>query len=347
MSKLSPTDTKIQKQETMAEKTTEQVPPRIPLARLPTPLVKLERLSRSLGGPEIWLKRDDLTDTTASGNKLRKLEFNVAQALEEGATRLITAGGLQSNHCRATAVVARQLGLECHLLLRGREPDEADGNLFIDKLLGTSISYLGQSEFDDLEQQVSSLINHYAGLGEKAFYIPVGASDEIGLWGYIEASQELQQDFITHDIQPEYIVSAAGSGGTLGGLVIGRERYGLVSKPVAFNVSNDAEYFRAKITADAAIWQQRYRQTIKVTPTMVDVIDGYVGPGYARADPIIFDTIKQLARLEGVILDPVYTGKAFHGMIQEIKTGRFKDTKCLVFLHTGGIYGLFPQKASF
>ena len=324
-----------------------QVAPRISLARLPTPLVKLERLSKAINGPEIWLKRDDLTDTTASGNKLRKLEFSVAQAIKEGATRLITAGGIQSNHCRATAVVARQLGLECHLLLRGREPDEADGNLFIDRVLGTKISYLDQADFDSLESYVESLIQEYAKSGEKAFFIPIGASDEIGLWGYIEAAKELNADFKENNISPDYIVSAAGSGGTLGGLIIGRELYQLNAKAIAFNVSNDAEHFQQKITQDCAKWKQRYNQTLEVTPSMIDIIDGYVGPGYARADPFIFDTIKWLAQLEGVILDPVYTGKAFHGMVQEIKAGRFRDSKCLVFLHTGGIYGLFPQKALF
>jgi len=323
------------------------LPPRVKLARLPTPLVKLERLSKAINGPEIWLKRDDLTDTTASGNKLRKLEFSAAQALEEGATRLITAGGLQSNHCRATAVVARQLGIDCHLLLRGREPAEADGNLFLDQVLGTTISYLDQTAFDSLERYVEELIEQYASKGEKAFFIPIGASDEIGLWGYIEASRELKDDFAANNISPEYIVSAAGSGGTLGGLIIGHELHELESKPVAFNVSNDADHFRDKITADSARWKVRYNQEPEVTPSMIDVIDGYVGPGYARAEPVIFDTIKWLAQLEGVILDPVYTGKAFHGMIQEIKTGRFQNSTCLVFLHTGGIYGLFPQKSQF
>lgn len=324
-----------------------QKPPRIKLARLPTPLVKLERLSSALGGPEIWLKRDDLTDTTASGNKLRKLEFSVAQALEEGATRLITAGGPQSNHCRATAVIARQLGIECHLLLRGREPEEADGNLFIDQVLGITISYLDQATFDALDQYAENLISEYASQGEKAFFIPVGASDEIGLWGYIEASRELKEDFTANNISPEYLVSAAGSGGTMGGLIIGREKYQLETRPIAFNVSNDAAYFRRKIAADIASWNKRYSPQQEISPSAIDIIDGYVGPGYARAEPVIFDTIKWLAQLEGVILDPVYTGKAFYGMIQEIKAGKFQHSKCLVFLHTGGIFGLFPQKSQF
>ncbi len=322
-------------------------PPRVKLARLPTPLVKLERLSEAVGGPEIWLKRDDLTDTTASGNKLRKLEFSAAQALKEGATRLITAGGLQSNHCRATAVVARQLGIECHLLLRGREPSEADGNLFIDQVLGTTISYLDQAEFDSLDRYAEDLIAQYATQGEKAFFIPVGASDEIGLWGYIEASKELKDDFTANNISPDYLVSATGSGGTLGGLILGCEKYQLTTKPIAFNVSNDADYFRQKISADIARWNQRYGQQQAISTSMIDIIDGYVGPGYARAEPVIFDTIKWLAQLEGVLLDPVYTGKAFHGMIQEIKHGRFQNARCLVFLHTGGIFGLFPQKSQF
>ena len=231
--------------------------------------------------------------------------------------------------------------------MRGREPEEADGNLFIDQVLGTTISYLDQATFDALDQYAENLISQYASQGEKAFFIPVGASDEIGLWGYIEASRELKKDFTANNISPEYLVSAAGSGGTMGGLIIGREKYQLETRPIAFNVSNDAAYFRRKITADIASWNKRYSPQQEISPSAIDIIDGYVGPGYARAEPVIFDTIKWLAQLEGVILDPVYTGKAFYGMIQEIKAGKFQHSKCLVFLHTGGIFGLFPQKSQF
>ena len=133
----------------------------------------------------------------------------------------------------------------------------------------------------------------------------------------------------------------------MGGLIIGREKYQLETRPIAFNVSNDAAYFRRKITADIASWNKRYSPQQEISPSANDIIDGYVGPGYARAEPVIFDTIKWLAQLEGVILDPVYTGKAFYGMIQEIKAGKFQHSKCLVFLHTGGIFGLFPQKSQF
>ena len=319
-------------------------PPRLTLARLPTPLVALDRISEVAGGPRIWLKHDDMTDTLACGNKLRKLEFSVAQAMAEGATVLITCGGVQSNHCRATATIASRLGLKCHLLLRGKPRSPADGNLLLDELLGASLSFLSAEEYQDLDGAFRRLEAEYRRAGDIPFSIPTGASDEIGLWGYIEACQELKADFASHNIGPGYVVSAAGSGGTLGGLILGRHHYGLDARMVAFNVCDDAEWFKQKISADIARWQTRYEYTLTES-LPIEVIDGYVGPGYARADAHVFNTIRQVARLEGVVLDPVYTGKAFDAMLKEIRLGRFDDASDIVFIHTGGIYGLFPQRA--
>jgi D-cysteine desulfhydrase len=321
--------------------------PRISLARLPTPLQPLDRLSTELGGPRIWLKRDDLTDTAASGNKLRKLEFTVARALEEKATVLITCGGVQSNHCRATALVARQLGLTCHLLLRGSEPPEVDGNLLIDRILGTEITFLRGDQYADLDRCFADAAEHHESLGEVPYCIPIGASDETGLWGYIECCRELLQDFEAQSINPGHIVSATGSGGTLGGLILGNAIHQLGANIVAFNVCDDEAYFVNKIREDFSQWESRYDQAVDTSALPINVIDGYVGPGYARATPPVFDTIKQLARLEGIILDPVYTGKAFHAMIEELNQGRFRESDDIVFIHTGGIYGNFPQKQEF
>ena len=174
--------------------------------------------------------------------------------------------------------------------------------------------------------------------------MPTGASNEIGLWGYIEAVQELKADFESHNIEPRYVVSAAGSGGTLGGLILGAHLYQLDTRMVAFNVCDDAAWFVDKISVDFERWQTRYEYVIEES-LPIDVIDGYVGPGYARADQQVFDTIHRVARLEGVVFDPVYTGKAFDAMLTEIRQGRFADTNDIVFIHTGGIFGLFPQRA--
>jgi len=319
--------------------------PRIKLARLPTPLEPLDRLSALIGGPRIWIKRDDLTDTTASGNKLRKLEFTVARALAEQADLLITVGGVQSNHCRSTAIVASKLGLKCHLILRCDAPEEVDGNLLLDHLVGAGVSFVSNEKYQDMDACIAEVKQQYPELS--AYFIPVGASDETGLWGYIECCAELRNDFAEHNISPGYIVSATGSGGTQGGLIIGAEHYDLDADIIAFNVCDDEDYFLTKIREDFELWETRYKTGLDTTKLPINVIDGYVGPGYAKATPEIFDTIKQVATMEGIILDPVYTGKAFHAMLQEIKKGRFADTDDIVFLHTGGIFGNFPQRNEF
>lgn len=315
--------------------------PRISLARLPTPLVPLHRFSQKHNIPTIWLKRDDLTDTAASGNKLRKLEFCVARALAENATVLITCGGVQSNHCRSTAIVASQLGLKSHLILRGRNVSPADGNLLLDRLVGANITFTTSTDLDAVYAEIS---DDYLRRGEKPFSIPIGASDEVGLWGYIEAAGELKLDFADHDINPGYIVSAAGSGGTCGGLILGRHLYQLTAQIHAFNVCDDEDYFVGKISQDFRAWEEMYSYPIDLNDLPINIIDGYVGPGYGKAEPPVFQTIKDLASTEGVIFDPVYTGKAFHGLLEELKKGRFNDTDSIVFIHTGGIFGLFPQK---
>ena len=322
--------------------------PRISLARLPTPLQPLERFCKKHNLPPIWIKRDDLTDAAASGNKLRKLEFNVAEALNQGATALITCGGVQSNHCRATAIVAASLGLKCHLLLRGEPADVADGNLLLDQLVGAEITYLpGPGYNKNLPAEIDKATEKYAAGGDQAFAIPIGASDEIGLWGYLTACEELKTDFAEHKITPDYIVSATGSGGTAGGLILGNEVYNLGAKVLSVNVCEDETYFVNKITEDFLAWQTRYEQPKFALDLPIHIVEGYVGPGYGLADEEIYATIADLGRTEGIILDPVYTGKAFHGMVTELKSGRIKPKHGTVFVHTGGIFGVFPHRSHF
>lgn len=324
-------------------------PPRLKLAQTPTPFVLLERLSKHAGGPRIWVKRDDMTGGAVSGNKIRKLEFTLARAIEQGCNVVITCGGVQSNHCRTTALLCAQLGLQCHLILRGAASSEVDGNLLLDRMAGANISFYSSAEYQANSEAIyQHWQDHYAGLGDKAFAIPVGASDGNGLWGYIAACEELKADFARAGIQPKHIIAATGSGGTQAGLTAGNALYGLGATVWGINVCDDEAYFINKVAEDLQQWQQWYPALIPddfdLSQLAVHVIDGYVGPGYARATPEIFETIALAAKLEGLILDPVYTGKGFHGMLDQIRQGRFDDSQDIVFVHTGGIFGLFPQR---
>jgi D-cysteine desulfhydrase len=323
-------------------------PRKIDLARTPTPLQYLERASDQWGcGHRLWVKRDDLTGCTLSGNKVRKLEFIAAHAIDNGYDTLITCGGVQSNHCRATAFAGAQLGLAVHLLLRGDQPDKSEGNLFLGQLAGATINCYPTrqyvSEIDDLFRQWQS---YYADQGHKALAIPTGGSDGIGVWGYIAACEELAADFSSAGIEQAHIVTASGSGGTQAGLTLGTALHQLPATVWGVNVCDDEQYFLDKVAADAADCRRLYPQVpdVDVKPR---VLDGYVGQGYGIADKEIFDLIAQLSRLEGLVLDPVYTGKAFAGMLTEIAAGRFEGCTDIVFIHTGGIFGVFPQRAGF
>jgi len=320
-------------------------PPRLQLAQRPTPLQLLERLSQRLGGPRIWVKRDDLTGCAETGNKVRKLEFILAAAMADGADTLITCGGVQSNHCRATALLCARLGLRCHLLLRGAAEDDLDGNLLLDHLAGARIRYVEAPRYlRELPALLEEEADRVRASGGRPFIVPTGGSDAIGLWGHVAVCEELAADFAAQGIAPGHLVCATGSGGTQAGLVAGALFHGLNARVWGMAVCNDAAWFRDKIRQDLAAWSERYGVGLDPEGIPVEVIDDYIGPGYARADEAVFDTMVELARSEGLLLDPVYTGKAFHGLLCEYRQGRFDDSDDLVFLHTGGLFGLFPQR---
>ena len=326
-------------------------PPRLSLARLPTPLQPLDRLSSQLNGPRIWVKRDDLTDCAVSGNKIRKLEFTLARAIEQGCDTLITCGGVQSNHCRATALLGAQLGLKVHLILRnetteqGGELEVPDGNLFLDYLAGAEISLYEKKEFQcRLPELFDYWSEYYRSLGAKPYAIPTGASDGTGVWGYVHCIPELIADFETANIHPQTIIHATGSGGTQAGLTAGAVLHDLDTTVLGIAVCDNAEYFQNKVLADIVEWQSLYSVPVDIGKMSIHVDDRYIGPGYAQATQQVFDVIRKLAGLEGLILDPVYTGKAFYGMIEKIKQGDFSGESDIVFIHTGGIFGLMSQR---
>lgn len=328
-------------------------PERLSLAQTPTPLQPLDRLSNQLAGPRIWIKRDDLTGSHLSGNKIRKLEFTLALAMKSGADCLITCGGLQSNHCRATALIGAQLGLPVHLVLRGSiREDVSDANLLLDQLAGANIScYPSEVYQTKLDKLLLDCAKHYRQKGFTPHIIPTGASDGLGVWGYLSATEELQRDFKLHQLQPDWIVCATGSGGTQAGLTLGNVCLGLGSKVLGIAVCDDAQYFQEKISTDINDFLACFSDRL-VLPTLdlsreIHTNDIYIGEGYAKVSADVLETIHFVARTEGIVLDPVYTGKAFHGLLKEIQNGNLSRTKDVVFIHTGGIFGLFPYKDQF
>ena len=324
-------------------------PARLKLAQIPTPLLPLTRLSKALGGPKLWVKRDDLTGAASSGNKVRKLEFLLAEAKAQGCDTLITSGGVQSNHCRAVAVLGAQLGLKVHLLLRSDTQPQPVGNLFLDQLVGATISHYSLNEFRDLDGLFQYWQEHYKNLGHKVYSIPTGGSNGTGAWGYIAAAQELAEDFTKQHIDPYAVVHATGSGGTQAGLLLGFHLHQVDCRVISYAVCDDQAYFAAKVADDLQQWQDQYAPDTDLTNLEPSTIDKYAGPAYGVASADVFDTIKQAASMEGLILDPVYTGKAFHGLIQDIKHGVYakQHDRDIVFLHTGGLFGLFAQQHQF
>lgn len=320
-------------------------PPKLGLAMTPTPLEPLDRLSEQVGGPRIWVKRDDMTGSAISGNKVRKLEFVLAEALAGGADTLITCGGLQSNHCRATALLGARLGLKVHLILRGELEGLADGNLFLNQLAGAEISAYPRREYQKrLPELMQKWQEHYREQGHNAFLIPTGASDYIGVWGYVNCARELSEQIAEQRLSPTAIIHATGSGGTQAGLTAGVALFVPGVDVIGMAVCDDEAYFQNKVAADLRDWQQVYGVGLDTASLTVRVNDKYIGPGYAAAEPAVFAAIRRVAALEGLVLDPVYTGKAFHGMLKEIERGAYAGASDLIFVHTGGIFGLLAQR---
>lgn len=320
---------------------------KINLAQMPTPIQKLDRLSKELGGPEIYIKRDDLTGMLASGNKVRKLEFIANKAVKEGVEILITCGGIQSNHVRATAVVATRLGLKSHLVVAGKPSSAPTGNLLLNQLIGANISYQPGLELDGLVDQMEKLKIEYQNKGKKAEIIPLGGSDAVGSLGYLSAFIEISTQCRGKKIQPDHIIIPAGSGGTQAGLIMGKVLQNSNCNIIGINVRCNNFYFEDVVHSIISEFERRYNISIPLYADSIKNIDGYVGEGYAVSRPEELKFIAKIARMEGIVLDPVYTGKAFYGLCQEIQKGTFKKGETVLFIHTGGLFGLFSRGAEF
>ena len=325
-----------------------KIPERIKLANLPTKIEKLDRLSKLTSGPDIYIKRDDYTGTEISGNKIRKLEFSIKEALDMGCDYLITCGGIQSNHARATVAAAVKMGLKAGLILRGSKDTKIDGNLFINKLLGADIRFVTSEDYKNKRIEIMEDLKKEMEIkGFKPYIIPEGASNGIGSFGYFNAMEEIVAQEKAMNIHFDGIFIAVGSGGTHAGLLLGSKLLGISTQIYGINVCDDEEYFKNRIH-EILIESNEYLDIdIQFDKSEINIIDGYVGRGYALSTPVELNFINELAKLEGVILDPVYTGKGMYGLTQEIKKGKFKDFKNILFIHTGGLFGLFPQKNLF
>ena len=314
---------------------------KLSLALRPTPIEKWDPPGLS-GSLELWIKRDDLTGMTLSGNKVRKLEFLLADAVEKGCDTIITCGGVQSTHGRATAVAAREVGIDSYLLLRTphtRVDPGLDGNLLIDRLVHAQLRLITPAQYRQRASLMQALADELRGRGRKPYVIPEGGSNGLGSWGYLDAVGEMALQIEASGQAFTDIVFACGSGGTAAGLSLGVQLSGLSMRVHAVNVCDDADYFHGRVNEIFAELGCSSR-----SEDVLDVIDGYVGRGYALSRPEELECIRDVAGRTGIILDPVYSGKAFFGLKNEWagNPDRFRGRRVL-FLHTGGLFGFYDK----
>jgi D-cysteine desulfhydrase len=294
-------------------------------------------------GIEVIFKRDDLTGSTLTGNKVRKLEYLLAEASDTGCNMVVTCGGEQSNHCRATAIAAARLGLGSLLLLRTDDPAHpppATANILLDRIAGSEIRWVSRAEYQrraDLFVEVKTALTKR---GLNPYLVPEGGSNALGAWGYVRCVEELVEQLGN---EPLTVVYAAGSGGTGAGLILGTKLMDLPWRIVGFNVCDDQAYFVRAIGEIVESAIKRWSLPVAFERSEVEIVDGYVGLGYAKSQTAELKTLVDLARLEGVVLDPVYTGKAYHGLLGELQREPNRFGRRIVFIHTGGIFGLLAK----
>ncbi len=311
---------------------------RISIAQLPTPVHHFPRLSGKYG-IELFIKRDDLTESVASGNKLRKMEYVLYDAKEQGADTLITCGGIQSNHCRAVAWIAAKEGLDCILLLRGEPPDSLQGNLLINRILGAEPRFYSKEEFENIVELARMVCFEVVQNGKKPYYIPMGASTATGSLGYVNMIKELADEGRSFD----HIYCALGSGGTLAGILLGCRHFDFPGKVHGIAVCDDISYFVNELNRIQQEFKIKYSLEVDFSNSDQFMDDRYVGIGYAMNTKEELQTMAEFAQAEGLILDPVYSLKAFIGMIDHVKQGIIKPGEKVLFLHTGGHFGIFPK----
>lgn len=322
-----------------------ELPSRFELAHLPTPLEPLHRLSEFLGGPELWIKRDDQTGLATGGNKARKLEFLIAEALAQDAEVVLTTGAAQSNHCRQTVAAAVRAGLDCVLVLRGEAPprDRWNGNLLLDDLLGARFWWSGSQ---DSPEALAAAAEAERAAGRRAYVIPLGGSNPVGASAYALAFQELWDQISQQQLAPfDRVVFASRSGGTHAGLIVGAKACGYEGQVLGISLGKTSADLRETVAALLVPTAERLKLDLFLGEGDVHLDEGHVGAGYGVVTGAEREAIRLLARLEGILLDPVYTGKAMAGLIDLIRQGQIEPSEKVLFWHTGGTPALFAHAA--
>lgn len=312
---------------------------KIPLGFFPTPLIELPRLSQSLGGPAIFMKRDDQTGLALGGNKIRKLEYLLADALAKGCDTIITAGAEQSNHCRQTAAAAAKLGLDCHLVLGGKEPVKHAGNLLLDKILGCHIHWTGDNrKGEDLPR----IFEQLQASRKKPYLVPYGGSNELGVISFVAAFKEMTAQYKGPEFT--HIVFPSSSGGTHAGLILGKHLFEKSCHIIGINIDKDesgAKPFAQQILDLAICTAEQLAIDHEFVSQGLNLNSAYLGDGYGIVGDLENEAISLTARTEGILLDPVYTGRAMGGLIDMVRSGEINKDARVLFWHTGGIPALF------
>lgn len=330
--------------------------PRIETGMYNTPIHKLNNLSKKYG-INIYIKRDDMTGYATGGNKLRKLDYLLKDALDKNCTVLLTYGGPQTNHGRLTAAVAARFGLKCGIIMDGPAPKKATGNLILDKMMGADLFFMDDTNFKDkpkedksakykelTEKTTNQVIKFYESQGEKVYLIPIGGSSPLGAAGYVMAAKEIKDQLAEMNVQMDYVFTGFGSVGTYGGLYLGSKYFNAGFSPIGVCVSkkNDAD-MKEKFDYIKEI-NDFLSLNVEVKKEDMWIEDGYVGIAYNVPDPITRKYVYMMAREEAIILDNCYTGKTFRAMIEMVEKGEIPKDKNIMFLHTGGLPGLFSEE---
>lgn len=314
--------------------------PRLNFAHLPTPIEELPNLTKVLGGPRLLVKRDDQTGLAFGGNKTRKLEFLIAEAREQGADLLISGGAMQSNHCRQTAAVAARYGFDCTLVLTGEKPKQPSANFLLDQLFGAEIVTVEDRAFRD--QTLQETFDKAVAAGKKPYLVPYGGSSPTGAMGYTFAMQE----FMRQGVHADWIVFGTSSGGTHAGLVLGQRVFGFKGKILGISIDEPEEELKSHVSELASQASEKLGERINFTRNDVLATEEYCQAGYGVFGEGEREAIHLFASNEGLLLDPVYTGRAAAGMIDLIRRGFFKKDETVLFWHTGGQPALFADKYS-
>ena len=311
--------------------------PRMNFAHLPTVVEELPRLSAQLGGPRLLVKRDDQTGLAFGGNKTRKLEFLIAEALDQRAQMLISAGAVQSNHCRQTAAAAARLGLGCTLVLTGAMPDQPTANLLLDELFGAEI--VNVPDRADRERVLEQTYEEKLFAGKKPYLVPYGGSSPTGVLGYVFAVQEL----LGQGVKPDCILFGSSSGGTHAGLTLGARLFGYYGRVLGISIDESEDWLKEKVSTLASETSELLGDRIEFTTADVHANDEYCRAGYGVLTDAEREAVKLFARYEGLLLDPVYTGRAAAGLVDLIRKEFFKRGETVLFWHTGGQPSLFAD----